>query len=119
MGIELQGGGHDAIIQDNFYENPDMTSNFHDNDSTFAYSIIDDQSEGNIIRRNTALTMDRPDGVGVRIGFEVGGDNTLVTENYVVGTNAVLAATDGLGSASILAKNNRWADFFRRPAESD
>jgi hypothetical protein len=115
MGIELQGGGHDAIIQDNYYDTPDMTPNFHDNDSTFAYSIIDDTSEGNIIRRNTAISLERPDGVGVRIAFEVGGDNTQVTDNYVVGTNAVLADTDGNGTTSVLVKGNRWGGYRQGP----
>ncbi|HVT90458.1 MAG TPA: NPCBM/NEW2 domain-containing protein [Tepidisphaeraceae bacterium] len=115
MGIEYQGGGSNTIVQDNYYENPVMTKNFQDNMSTFAYSIIADRSEGTIIRRNTAIAPDRPDGTGVRIVFEVGGDNTLVEQNYSVGSNHVLAANDGVGTTSVLARNNLFKNYLQGP----
>jgi hypothetical protein len=113
MGIELQGGGIDTIVQDNFYENPDMTPVFNDNNDTFAFSIIADRSKNTIIRRNTSIAPERPDGVGVRIVFEVGGDNTIVEQNYSVGGNHILAANDGVGTTSTLARNNRWSGFLQ------
>jgi hypothetical protein len=116
MGIEYQGGGQNTIVQDNYYEKPVMTSNFADNNSTFAYSIIADQSVGTIIRRNTSIAPERPDGVGVRIIFEVGGDNTLVEDNYSSGGNHVLAANDMNGTTSIMVRNNRWTGYLQGPA---
>jgi len=115
MGIELQGGGDHSVVQDNYYENPVMTNVFAQNTSVFAYSIIADQSENNIVRRNTAVTLDRPDGAGCRVGIEIGGDNTLVTDNYIIGTQNVLESNDGNGTTSVLAKNNRWGGYMVAP----
>jgi hypothetical protein len=108
MGVEYQGGGWNTILQDNWYEKPVMTSNFHDNDATFAFSIVADRSNGTIARRNVIWAPERPDGVGVRIGFETGGDGSLVEDNYVYGLNQVLANTDGAGTTSITARNNHY-----------
>ncbi|WP_428938994.1 glycosyl hydrolase family 28-related protein [Fontivita pretiosa] len=116
MGIEYQGGGWDTIIQDNFYENPVMTSVFSQNDSTFAYSIIADRSHNTIIRRNTAIAPERPDGTGVRVIFEVGGDNCLVEENYVIGGNHVLAGNDFHGTTSTIVRNNKWSGYLIGPS---
>jgi hypothetical protein len=115
MGIELQGGGNHSVVQDNYYENAVMTSDVNQNLSTFAYSIIADQSENNIVRRNTAVDTDRPDGTGVRVGIEIGGTNTLVTDNYIVGTDNVLESNDGNGPSSVLAQNNRWGGYLNGP----
>ncbi|HVT89459.1 MAG TPA: NPCBM/NEW2 domain-containing protein [Tepidisphaeraceae bacterium] len=106
MGVEYQGGGTNLVLQDNWYEKPSMTSNFNDNNATFAFSIVADRSKGTIARRNVIWAPERPDGVGVRIGFETGGDGTLVENNYVYGINQVLANTDGAGTTSVLAQNN-------------
>ncbi|WP_428940486.1 NPCBM/NEW2 domain-containing protein [Fontivita pretiosa] len=116
MGIEYQGGGHNTIIQDNFYEKPVMSGNFHDNDSTFAYSIIADRSVGTIVRRNTSIAPERPDGTGVRVIFEIGGDNALIEDNYSVGGNHVVAANDFLGSTSVLVRNNRFVGYRIGPS---
>jgi hypothetical protein len=113
MGIELQGGGSGTLVQDNYYENPVMSEDRNANGATFAYSIIADESSGTIIRRNTSIAPQRPDGIGVRIIFEVGGDGTLVEENYSVGGNHVLASNDGVGSTSVLARNNRWSGYLQ------
>jgi hypothetical protein len=115
MGIELQGGGNHSVVQDNYYENAVLSSNVNDNLSTFAYSIIADQSENNIVRRNTAVDTDRPDGTGVRVGIEIGGTNTLVTENYIVGMFNVLESNDSNGPTSVLAKDNRWGGYLNGP----
>ncbi len=116
MGIEYQGGGTHTVVQDNFYENPLLSKNQSANGATFAYSIIADRSVGTIIRRNTSIAPQRPDGIGVRIIFEVGGDNTLVEQNYSVAGNHVLAANDGEGTTSVLAKNNLWKDYRQGPS---
>jgi hypothetical protein len=111
MGVEYQGGGYNTVVQDNYYENPSLSRKKELNGATFAYSVIADQSSGTIVRRNTSIAPQRPDGIGVRIIFEVGGDNTLVEQNYSVAGNHVLAANDGVGSTSVLARNNRWSDY--------
>lgn len=116
MGIEIQGGGHNTIIQDNYLEKPTLTANRDDNRENFAYSIIADMSSGSIVRRNTAIVPERPDGKGVRYIFEIGGDNTLVEENYTVGGNHVLSVNDFNGTTSTLAKNNLFIGYLQGPS---
>lgn len=111
MGIEYQGGGYNTIVQDNFYEKPLMSNRFSQNNATFAFSIIADRSVGTIVRRNTSIAPERPDGTGVRIIFEVGGDKAIVEQNYSYGGNHVLAANDGTGTTSVLARNNRFEGY--------
>lgn len=106
MGFELQTYGLRTIVQDNWYEKPVMSASFHDNDGTMAFSLIMDRSIGTRILRNTVLAPERPDGVGCRIGFEVGGDDCIVQDNYINGINHSIAANDGNGTTSVLAKNN-------------
>src|SRR4029079_1279190 len=77
-----------------------------ENSSTFAFSIVADRSVGTIARRNVINAPERPDGTGVRIGFETGGDGTLVENNWVYGINQFLANTDGYGTTSCLMRNN-------------
>ncbi len=110
MGVEYQSYGRNTILQDNWFEKPHLSSNFSDNNNSFAFSIVADKSTGTIARRNVIYAPERPDGVGVRIGFETGGDNTLVENNYVYGINQVLANTDGVGSTSCLARNNYYSN---------
>jgi hypothetical protein len=113
MGIEYQGGGHDTIVQDNYYEKPVMTNQFHDNDSTFAYSIVADHSHGSIIRRNTAIAPERPDGAGVRVLFELGGHDFQCIDNYSVGGQNVVAVNGT--SATGIVQHNRFRDFQNPP----
>jgi hypothetical protein len=113
MGIEYQGGGRDTVVQDNYYEKPTMSRTFSKNMSTFAFSLIADRSKRTIVRRNTIIAPERPDGTGVRVGFEMGGDNALVEDNYSVGTQYVLSANDYYGSTSVLVRNNRFSDYLK------
>lgn len=115
IGIEWQGGGINSIVQDNFFEKPRLSSNFNENHDTYAYSIIACRSVNMIARRNVIIAPERPDGVGVRIGFEVGGDNTLIEDNWVSGINHVIAANDGEGSTSVLARNNFYENVLQGP----
>jgi hypothetical protein len=89
MAVEVQGGGVDTVVQDNYYENPVMSEKFEENMSTFAYSIISDRSRHTRVRRNTSLAPERPDGTGVRIIFELGGEDVVCEDNYSVGGNCV------------------------------
>lgn len=116
MGIEIQGGGANTIVEDNYYENPAFYENAADNGETFAYSIIADESTGTIVRRNAAIAPDRPDGTGVRIMFEIGGDGTLVEDNYSLGGNHVLASNDRSGTTTVLAQNNLFLDYLEAPS---
>ncbi|HMB96279.1 MAG TPA: glycosyl hydrolase family 28-related protein [Tepidisphaeraceae bacterium] len=106
MGVEYQGGGHNLVLQDNYYENPNLSSNQADNGDTSAFSIVADQSTGTIARRNTIIAPQRPDGIGVRIDFETGGDGSQLYDNYVIGGSYFDANTDGNGTTSITTTNN-------------
>jgi hypothetical protein len=74
--------------------------------------LIADRSSGTIARRNTIIAPQRPDGTGVRIGFEMGGDNARCEDNYSVGTQNVVSANDFFGSTSVLVRNNRFKDYL-------
>jgi hypothetical protein len=115
MAIEYQGGGHDTVVQDNYYEKPWLTGVWEQNMSTFAYSLIADRSVGTIARRNTVIAPERPDGTGVRIGFEMGGDDARVEDNYSEGTEAVVSANDFHGTTSVLVRNNRFRGYLKGP----
>ena len=49
MGIEYQGGGWNTTVQDNYYENPVLTSDVNKNLDTFAYSIVADRSVNTVV----------------------------------------------------------------------
>lgn len=115
MGIELQSNGARTIVQDNWYEHPNLSPTFVQNNGTMAFSIILDRSVDTIIRRNVVIAPERPDGVGCRIGFEVGGDNCLVEDNYINGINHSIAANDGVGTTSVIARNNLILDQREAP----
>ncbi len=115
MGVEYQGGGYNTILQDNWYEKPSLTSNFNDNNETFAYSIIATESNGTIARRNVIIAPERPDRVGCRIGYEIGGLNALIEDNYTSGVNHVVAANGFPGRTSVLVRNNFWENILQGP----
>jgi hypothetical protein len=118
MGMEFQSTANNLVFQDNWYEHPDLSTKFSDNNNSFAYSLILDKSSNIQIRRNVVIAPERPDGVGCRIGFEVGGDNTTVEDNYINGVNHVLAVNDGVGTASVVAKNNKWSNYLQNASIS-
>lgn len=113
MGLEFQGTATNLKFLDNWYEKPNLSTNFNANKTTFAYSLILDKSKDIVIARNVVLAPERPDGVGCRVGFEVGGDNAMVEDNYVNGINHVVAMNDGVGSASVTVRNNRFANYLQ------
>jgi hypothetical protein len=108
MGMEFQGTADTLKFYDNYYENPDLSNNFNDNHNTLAYSFILDKSRNIEVKRNTAIAGNRPDGAGCRLGFELGGDNALVEDNYVNGTQVAAYNSDGVGTTSMIVRNNRW-----------
>jgi hypothetical protein len=108
MGVEIQGGGINTVVQDNFYEKPVMTSKLDDNNDTFAFSIISDRSRGTRVRRNTSIAPERPDGVGVRIIFELGGEDVVCEDNYSVDGNHVAILNTSRNGKII---NNRFRGF--------
>lgn len=107
MGIEYQGGGVDTVVQDNWYENPNISSNSSQNADTFAYSIVADRSLRTITTHNVAImptNAQSPDGKGVRIVFELGGQDLYAHDNYTDGGNDVVAV-NGSGSTGRVGPN--------------
>lgn len=117
MAVEIQGGGSRTIVQDNYYDLPVLTPKFEENKDTFAYSIVADRSRGTRVRRNTSIAPERPDGIGVRIIFELGGQDVICEDNYSVDGNHVIAA-NGSGASGV-AKNNRIVGYKEGPRNSN
>lgn len=107
MGMEFQGSAADLVFQDNYYEKPQVT----DNSNKMAYSLILDKSSKIRIRRNVCICPIKTGNTYVRIIFEVGGDDCLVEDNYSDGGNHIVAMNDGVGSASVLVRNNLFKNF--------
>lgn len=118
MGMEFQSSATDLVFQDNWYEHPNLSTVQQQNSGTMAFSLILDKSQNILIRRNVVIAPERPDGIGCRIGFEVGGDNTLVEDNYINGINHVLAMNDGDGPASVIAQNNHYENAREAPSNT-
>lgn len=114
MGMEFQSSAKNVVFQDNWYENPSFTSiSGSSSGNTMAYSLILDKSSNITIRRNVAI-MPLKGTTGkdyTRIAFEVGGDNVLVEDNYSYGGNHVLAMNDGVGTASVTVRNNKFMKY--------
>lgn len=117
MGVEIQGGGNNTIVQDNYYEMPRMSANSANNDDTFAYSIISDRSKGTLVRRNVSIAPERPDRIGVRIVFELGGAEFICENNYSDGGNHVVAV-NGTNATGVV-RNNRLSNFLEEPRNSN
>jgi hypothetical protein len=113
MAIEYQAGGWNTIVQDNYYENPVLTTDVNKNLSTFAYSIVADRSQNTITRRNVADAPERPDGTGVRVMFELGGFNIQCYDNYSVGGLNVIAVNGT--RATGVARDNRISNYLHGP----
>ncbi len=109
MAVEIQGGGINTVVQDNYYEKPVMSEQSKDNTDTFAYSIISDRSKGTRVRRNTSIAPERPDGIGVRIIFELGGEDVICEDNYSVDGNHVAILNTSKGGKII---NNRFGGYL-------
>lgn len=118
MGMEFQSTASNLVFQDNWYENPNLSTVRSVNNGTMAYSLILDKSQNITIRRNIVIAPQKPDGIGCRVGFEVGGDNTLVEDNYINGINHSLAMNDGVGTASVTVRNNRFMNSSEPPRNS-
>ncbi len=108
MGIEYQYGGVNTLVQDNWYENP-FDGN---NTDQFAYSIVADEGQDTITRRNTAIMPIRHSGDTnyVRIIFELGGKNLLAEDNYTYGGNDP-APVNGSHSTG-LVRNNHFEQYW-------
>ncbi len=115
MGMEFQSTGKGLVFQDNYYEKPDLSPIFASNNGTMAYSLILDKASDITIRRNSVIAPERPDGKGCRVGFELGGDNTMVSDNYINGINNVAAMNDGEATASVTFRDNFMDNFLEPP----
>lgn len=118
MGMEFQTAPSGVVFEDNWYEHPTLSSTFVQNNSSFAFSLIADQGKNIAIHRNVCIAPERPDGVGCRIGFEVGGDNTLVDDNYINGVNCTVGVTDGRGGFNVTVRNNKFTNFLQGITQS-
>jgi polygalacturonase len=98
-GLYLLGGPQDVTVQDNWFENPSLSTTFHDNDSSYAFRVSLYGSRGTLIRRNIVLAPDKPDGTGCRIGFAVGGVSTTITDNWIDGIHVGIGDDDAFGAA--------------------
>jgi hypothetical protein len=107
MGMEFQGTASNLTFQDNVYENPNLSTVFSQNMNSMAYSLILDKSSNIRIRRNFVYAPLRQDGTGCRVGFEMGGDNAIIEDNYIYGPDVSAYMTDGHGTASVTFRNNR------------
>jgi hypothetical protein len=117
MAAEIQGGGVNTVVQDNYYEKPQMSGILAKNDGTFAYSIISDRSKGTRIRRNVSIAPQRPDGIGVRIIFELGGFDFVCEDNFSDGGNHVVAVNGA--KATGIVRNNRLMNYLEGPRNSN
>ncbi|HVT90626.1 MAG TPA: fibronectin type III domain-containing protein [Tepidisphaeraceae bacterium] len=107
MAVEIQGGGFNTVIQDNWYENPFFFTQSNQNGDTFAYSIINASATNVTVQRNYAqmpTSANSPDHIGTRIIFELGGQNIQAHDNYVDGGNDVVAV-NGPNSTGNVSKN--------------
>ncbi len=116
MGLEFQGTATNLKFIDNWYEEPSFVARPGTaNGNTFAYSLIVDKSSNIQILRNVMIAPKRgavPNANDyVRVTFEVGGDNALVEDNYSNGGNHVLAMNDGVGTSSVIARNNKFINY--------
>lgn len=115
MGCEIQGGGDNTIVQDNYYESPAAFTN-----DTMCFSIINDKATNPIVRRNYAsmpTSANSTDKIGVRIIFELGGTNLLCEGNYSSGGNHVIAVNGT--NATGFARNNRLSNFREAPRNAN
>ena len=114
MGMEFQGRANNLKFLDNFYEHPVLSSDPNRNTNSMAFSLPLDESSNIDIEAQHDHRAGGADGIGMRIGIETGGDNTLVQDNYINGVNCTIADTDGVGSSSVTIKNNRESNFLQK-----
>jgi hypothetical protein len=120
MAVELQGGNIGPVIQDNWYENPFMLGQFSGNNDTFCWSAINADGRDLKLLRNVSITptsAQSPDGVGVRIIMELGGQNVLAEHNYSRGGNHIIAGNGSRGTG--IARNNNIDGYREGPRNSN
>jgi hypothetical protein len=113
MGVEYQGGGWNTLVQDNYYENPVLFGSESQNLDVFAYSIVADKSNNTVVRRNYARGVERPDGRGVRVMYELGGFGLQMYDNYSEGGFNVIAVNGT--RANGVVRDNRISNYLNGP----
>ncbi len=116
MGLEFQGSATNLKFLDNWYEDPSFVARpGTGNNNTFAYSLILDKSSGIQIKRNVMIApLKNAPSIKtdyVRVSFEIGGDDAIIEDNYSKGGNHVVAMNDGVGSASVTVRNNKFINY--------
>jgi hypothetical protein len=110
MGFEFQSDADGVTFVDNVVELPNLVagaSRHPANDNSMAFSLILARAKNITIKRNKVFAPDRPDQYGMRVGFELGGDNCVCEDNYIEGPYIAAADNDGEGGGSVLFQNNR------------
>jgi hypothetical protein len=111
MGMEFQGTAENLKFFDNYFENPNLSTDPNQNNNSIAFSLILDKSRNIEIRRNTVVALNRPDGIGCRLGFELGGDNGIFEDNYINGPRYTAYNSDGVGTTSTIVRNNKYLNY--------
>lgn len=112
MGLEFQGNGNNVQVLDNWFEHPRLQTDASKNTGCMAFSIIMDKGSNILIQRNGVVAPERPDKLGARVGFELGGDNSLCSDNYINGIDITAADNDGEGTGSVTFKDNLLLNFL-------
>jgi hypothetical protein len=113
MGMEFQGTASGLRFLDNVYTKPDLSSDRNQNRNAIAFSFVLDKSNDIQVKRNAVISNAKPDGLGCPLGFELGGDNVTVEDNYVNGPDVAAYDSDGNGTTSMTVRNNRWMNVNR------
>ncbi len=105
IGYETQGTGYNVTVTDNYWSNPRIVNS---NDCG-AFSLILDMGKNITIQRNTVLgqTTINPNTQCPRYSFEIGGDNTLASDNYINGAWDSFVNNDANLSTSTTVRDNK------------
>jgi len=117
---KLKGASINVIIQDNWVEYHRLGPTYNDNTDAYSYSVPFEGGKGVIIRRNVSIQKKsnaEPDGVGVRIIYEIGGELVVCEDNYSDGGNHVVAANGAKGSGN--DRNNKFLNYNQGPSNAN
>jgi hypothetical protein len=120
--VELQAKGNSpgVVIQDNWVQNHKLRPTYAENTDAYSYSVPFQGGSGVQIKRNVSIQKKsnaEPDGVGVRIIFEVGGQGLLCEDNYSDGGNHVVAGNGANGNGNV--RNNKFLNYNQAPSNAN
>lgn len=105
IGYETQGSGQNVVVTDNYWDKP----NIKNPNDCGAFSLILDMGKNITIQRNTVLGQQTINSSTQcpRYSFEVGGDNTLASDNYINGAWDSFVNNDANLTTSTTVKDNK------------